>query len=161
MTVQSKVWLGVIGLSFLFLLATRWPVTRRILVAWLERLWARVEERMSVDAEVDELAEEMYWVLRRQRLSSDIERLRRLIATDSAMSATRQLGNRLAYEWLLRELRDIRHSWPSTPSSATSTGSTRLDSWNVDAYSTPPMAPVSRDWRHSPTVETIEIGWRR
>ena len=161
MTVQATIWLGFIGVFFLFAVAMRFPPSRRILEAWLQRLWARAEERLAADSEVDELAEEMYWVLRRQRLSSDIERLRRLIATDSAMSATRQLGNRLAYEWLLRELRESWDAWPSRPISGISTASTSLDTWSVDTYSTPPMAPVSRDWRQSPTVETIEIGWRR
>jgi hypothetical protein len=40
---------------------------------------------------------------RRQKLGADLRRVEHLVATD--MSATRQLGNRLAYEQLLDELR--------------------------------------------------------
>jgi hypothetical protein len=49
---------------------------------------------------------------RRQKLGADLRRVEHLVATD--MSATRQLGNRLAYEQLLDELRRTPDVFPSS-----------------------------------------------
>ena len=57
-------------------------------------------DRLSRPGDLDREAVELSQVLRRQRLCADLRRVEHLIATDTWMSATRQLGNRLAYEQL-------------------------------------------------------------
>ncbi|MBA8794756.1 hypothetical protein FHX74_002375 [Friedmanniella endophytica] len=43
---------------------------------------------------------------RRDRLRRDLDRILRLLDVDETMSATRQLGNRLAHRWLVVQLRE-------------------------------------------------------
>jgi hypothetical protein len=123
---------------------------------WRSRLSAWAVDRVTPVRECDPLAEELAKVLRGEKLRRDVQRLQRIIATDMSMSATRQLGNRIAYDWLLRELEKMRGTWQETPSSAA------MDSWSVSAL---PIQSAdlrsSHDWQRPPTVETIEIGWRR
>ena len=114
---QLVAWYGFIAL----ILVARLLLTRRAQVflgPHLNRLaeWWMARRRASeVDHEYDELA----LVLRRQELSAHVARLRRIVATDESMSATRQIANRLAYRGLLRDLeetRDIRAIGPSNHS---------------------------------------------
>ena len=117
---------------------------RRFLRARLSPLadwWvARQAATSNVDAEYDELA----IVLRRQQLSAHLQRLRRIVATDESMSATRQIANRLAYRWLQRELAETPAILPGPDDDDT------LDRWVPRAYNPRPREP-----------EVLEIGWRR
>lgn len=63
---------------------------------------------------------ELWLMARRKQLSDDLRRIERLLVTDTAMSATRQLGNRLAHQQLRASLARIpdvvpgrdRYAWP-------------------------------------------------
>ena len=70
-----------------------------------------------------------------------MDRVRRLLATDMTMSATRQVGNRLAYAWLQEELKRTPDLYPAM----VPTRSVHL---------------ISRNTQHGSTVEILEIGWR-
>jgi hypothetical protein len=118
---------------------------RRFLRARLKPLadwWiARQSATPSVDPEYDELS----LIVRRQQLTAHIARLRRILATDESMSATRQIANRLAYRWLLREL-------DRTPATARwiADDDDFTNRWAPRPYSAPHREP-----------EVLEIGWRR
>ena len=78
----------------------------------------------------------------RQQLEVHIERLRRILATDGTMSATRQAGNRLAYAWLLGELERTPLLLP-----------TMVPTRSVNL--------VNYDSRRGSSVEILEVGgWR-
>ncbi len=47
---------------------------------------------------------------RRERLAADLRRLGGLLRDDAAMSATRQLANRIAYDWVRREAAELDHA---------------------------------------------------
>ena len=57
-----------------------------------------------VRADDDDDSDLLYQVMRRERLVAHLRRLEVLIVTDEEMSATRQIGNRIAYAWLLNEI---------------------------------------------------------
>jgi hypothetical protein len=65
---------------------------------------------LTAEPEVDVEALELYQALRRQRLLQHTARLRRILQDDSHQSACRQLGNRMAYNQLLRELAELGES---------------------------------------------------
>lgn len=129
---------------------------RRLAVEALRPLGARLLANLVPPPEVDEAADELYRALRRERLRSDVRRLERILATDMSMSATRQIGNRLAHGWLVREL-DLSTSglppWLDDPASSLAVrGSSPLS---------PGGSVPAQDWRHNPKVETLTISWRR
>ena len=96
-------WFTFFGLVLVArLLTTR--VALRLLGPYFRRLADWGVEQLNRPDELDPEVEELILVRRRQQLEGHIDRLRRILATDSTMSATRQAGNRLAYAWLLREL---------------------------------------------------------
>jgi hypothetical protein len=137
------------------------PLARRLFGPRLGRLGMDTLERLRPLPEVDQLAEDLARVLRRERLRNDLARVRRLVATDEAMSATRQLGNRLAYNWLVRELQSI--PGPSQPVYA---GQPVYDQGDLDRWRdfTPlqPQAVASAyQGQRPPEVEILELGWRR
>ena len=67
--------------------------------------WAAKHGGHDPDFDDDPLeVAEMRETLRAEKLYADLDRLRHLVATDTYMSATRQLGNRLAYQQLRKEL---------------------------------------------------------
>ncbi len=71
-----------------------------------EQLAARMAEHAEADDDEDAFARaELREVLREERLRADLNRLRHLVATDTYMSATRQLANRIAYQQVLGECR--------------------------------------------------------
>ena len=154
---QFAFWCLLVGgvLTALFI-ATRLPFVRRFLAQQLKRLAAWVWERIRPEPEIDQMALDLYRVVRREKLRADVERLRRLLATDMSMSATRQLGNRLAYDWLLRELEAVRG--PSRFVAAEGV----FETWSSSALPT-----QTSDLRSSyassstTTVEILELGWRR
>ena len=77
------------------LLTTR--VALRFLGPRLSRLAEWWMARPRPQSEADAEFEELWAVQRRQQLTEGVARLRRIMATDESMSATRQIANRLAY----------------------------------------------------------------
>jgi hypothetical protein len=86
----------------------------------LRRIGSRGLDLLRPAEPVDELADHLYRVFRRERLRADIQRLQRILAADESMSATRQLANRLAYDWLLRELAELGRGLELYPAAVSS-----------------------------------------
>jgi hypothetical protein len=145
--------LVVLGLFVALLLLSR-PVVQRLLVRLAKgvRDWATAHfERAELrDSDEDEL-----WLMeRRRRLCADLRRVEHLIATDTWMSATRQRGNRIAYDRLVD---DLRHTPDVSPAIFQTFGSSEesiiepRSRWLTDDGS----------WRQPRTVEVLEIGRTR
>jgi hypothetical protein len=139
-------------LVVLFLL--RWTSSRRALARlairigdWAITHWTRAEEADAVEVE-------LWQMERRGKLSADLRRVEHLLATDSWMSATRQRGNRIAYERLVSDLRHMPVVLPSI--------SQTFGAWDESALLPPskwlPRATYSPQ---PPRVEILEIGWNR
>jgi hypothetical protein len=150
---QVGYWLFCLSLFFAPLLV-RAPFVRRFLDDTLTRLGG--PEDVPSGDEFDHFPERWSAIVRRDRLLADVQRLQRILAGDAGMSAVRQIGNRLAYEQLLHELRET----PDLPAAAPAVRA--VDRWEVPARSLP-VGGVSGtgDWRPLRNVETLEIGWRR
>jgi hypothetical protein len=134
-------WFTFFGLVLVARLLTTRPALR-ILGPHLRRLAEWGVEQLNRPEELDPEVEELMVVRRRQQLEGHIDRLRRILATDSTMSATRQAGNRLAYAWLLRELE-------RTPLLVPTMVPTRT------------VNVVDYDVRRGSSVEILEVGgWR-
>ena len=118
------------------------PRLKRLVEWWM----ARPRPRSESEAEFDELRA----VLRRQQLTSAIERLRRILATDEYMSATRQIANWIAYRGLLHDLENTPDVLPG------------LDD-DIDCWAATVTAVQSGSYgsRRASAAETLEIGWRR
>jgi hypothetical protein len=156
----------VVALVAIPLLLSDTEATRRRLgprvMARLERLAAQ----LTPDDEPDPMVEALRAHARREKLVADVQRLRRLVATDMAMSATRQLGNRIAYASLVQELEALRDA-PSPfafaaiglPVAAT----VPTSRWEDDlalAASVPRL--LGRDTgQRPPAVEVLQLGTRR
>jgi hypothetical protein len=135
-------WSAFLGLIVVArLLTTR--VALRFLGPRLRRLgeWWMARPRPRSEADVE--FEELWAVQRRQQLTAHIQRLRRVIATDESMSATRQIANRIAYRGLLRDLESIPDVVPWMP----------YDDAMISRYSSGGYG--------GRTVEVLEIGPRR
>lgn len=162
----------VVVLLAIPLVSTRRLASGRFASERMSALGAWAVERLTPAPEVDQLADDLYRVIRRERLRSDILRLRRILATDMDMSATRQLGNRIAYEWLLRELNGLR---APSPAGATASfpergaeveGDSWSDDWDTGSWDVRPLPPPTPEpaWSYEarpPKVEILEIGRRR
>ena len=151
---QLAYWLVACCLALLPLLASS-TVARWLRGERFQRLvtWAR--DRFDQVEEPDEEADELRRLLRRDRLVANLQRVQRLVSHDDFMSATRQIGNRMAYEQLQRDLRECLNAAPS---------------WATDGVGgrwdtvPPPMSwstPTGPYRQQAPTVETLDIGWRR
>ena len=103
---NGHAWMIVLSLPVVVWLFNQSWVRRPLWTAaapMITRLAARLTRVEEPDPEILEL-----WnAVRRQRLEGDLDRISRLVATDTWMSATRQLGNRLAYAQLVAELAQI------------------------------------------------------
>ena len=97
---------------------------------------------------------ELWLMARRRQLTEDLRRIERLLVTDEAMSATRQLGNRLAHQQLLASLARIPDILP---------GRDRYTSYEraeVLGHDVAAPSPVLATRGRS--VEVLEVGgWRR
>ena len=132
------------------------PDVRTRLSEQMSRLGGVILDRLSRPRDFDREAEELSRVLRRQQLCADLRRVEHLIATDTWMSATRQRGNRLAYEQLLDDLRHTPDVLPAIP------GMSEINSWTTSASTVQPTIPVTGyGSRSAPNIEILEIGWRR
>jgi hypothetical protein len=138
---QIVAWFAFFGLVLLARLLVTRPALR-ILGPRVRRLADRAIEHLNRPEEVDPEVEELRMIRRRQQLEVHVERLRRIVATDMAMSATRQAGNRLAYAWLQRELENTPLLLPTM-------------------VPTRSVSLVDYDSRRQSSVEILEVGgWR-
>lgn len=143
-------WLALAAFFIALVLLTR-PAISGALLAWVSS-WA--SERFTPVEEYDPIADDLYQALRRERLRADLARLERLVATDENMSATRQLGNRLAYAWLLRERERLGGLRDAPPSPA---AAYHRDAGSTSAHT----AGQSYTSQRGSNVEVLELGWRR
>lgn len=127
------------------------PSIRRLLGPPVRRAGAWTWARLNPEPEWDQDAHDLWMAWRRQQLCADVERLRRIVATDMAMSATRQIGNRLAYQQLLDDLEHTPDVYPAALDDGTLVG------WGPSALT----GILGRDSRRVSAVEVLEIGWRR
>ncbi len=137
--------------------------TRRRLGPRLTGLVERAVERCRPVEEPDPLAEALRAQIRYEKLVADVQRLRRLVATDMAMSAVRQIGNRIAYASLLQELEASRPVTPAAyafaaPSSSRNV-SVPVNRWQDD-LALPVATPRFREHggQRAPAVEVLELG---
>jgi hypothetical protein len=176
---QLYSWLIALALLIaLPLLVTSRAARRRLVDLRLTPWGRRLVDHLTPTPEVDVLAADLARVLRKEQLLVHLARLRRLLLTDMNMSATRQLGNRLAYEWLQRELTRLGDvpSFPgrAIPSSRFSSSSPHRSGWSgEDPLSdwdytegdpaAPTPEPTAAPLGYSPRprqVEILEIGRR-
>ncbi len=104
--------LVVFGLLLVLVLLLRFARTR----AWLLRPASALVARFGRPEHTPEWERdhaELWLMARRQRLLADLRRIESLLLHDETMSATRQLGNRLAREQLLASLARIPDLLPA------------------------------------------------
>lgn len=113
--------------------------------------WARPEHTPAWELEHAEL-----WLMaRRRQLTEDLRRIERLLRHDETMSATRQLGNRLARDQLIASLARIPDVLPGRDRYADPTGDRSPRPAYDVAASSPALAGRSR------SVEVLDVGgWR-
>lgn len=150
---QLDLWFTVIGFFVVTGLLSR-PRILRALGRWIQRAdeWALAR---AGGANSDEDPDLWLWY-RRRRMCEDLRRIERLLVTDMGMSATRQLGNRLAYRQLLADLRRTPDVYPATLESPAA------EWWNDGTVATGASAQSGHGFgRQPPAVEVLEIGWGR
>ena len=142
---NGHAWVIVLSLPVVVWLFNQSWVRRPLWTAaapMITRLAARLTQVEEPAPEVLEL-----WnVVRRQRLEGDLDRISRLVATDTWMSATRQLGNRLAYAQLVDELAQIPVS------------DVGLTPWATPARVPMPLFVDDAAFPSGSSVEIMEIG---
>ena len=143
-------WLAIVAL-FVVLPVLTWPETLRALARLAARVndWAAAHTAPTQERDDDE--EELWLTYRTRKLCADLARVEHLVATDSAMSATRQLGNRLAYAQLIDNLNHT--PGVCEPHSLAHYGATTVE---------PGLIRLSgaRHTQQPATVEVLEIGRR-
>ena len=136
--------------------------SRRRLGPPLGRWFERVVASLEPEDEPDPFLEAVRAQMRRERLVADVERLRRLLTRDMAMSATRQLGNRIAYASLVAELESLRGAptgFDLGPVGLPSAASVPVSRWEDDLVVSAPAGWASRDdGQRAPAVEVLELG---
>lgn len=139
---------------FVALLLLSRPVVQRLLVrlAGHVRDWATAHFERSEVRDHDE--DELWLMERRRKLCADLRRVEHLIATDTWMSATRQRGNRIAYDRLVD---DLRHTPDVTPAIFETFGSS--GEFTIEPQSR--WLTNDGSWRQPRTVEVLEIGRTR
>jgi len=154
---EETFWLIGIGVFVVLMVLLRFAVVRGMVGRRLRPVGERLAEWVNPPPPFDPVADDLAKALRRERLQADVRRLQHLLATDEWMSATRQMGNRLAYDWLVRELdRSTRSISPLFVSDDT------YGNWDVPG----PLEPTTPRSRSQPAqrpaqVEILEIGgWR-
>ena len=160
-------WLVVVlALVGLPLVMTDPEETRRRLGPRVLARLERLATQLRPEDEPDPLVEALRAQLRREKLIADVQRLRRLVAHDEAMSATRQLGNRIAYASLVAELESLRDA--TTPFAAVAglpvaASAAPGSSWTDELVLSAPARgrTWSDDGQRPPAVEVLELGPRR
>ena len=147
-------WFLVIGLYVVLPLLT-WPASQRVLMRLAGRLNGWSTARLVPTEQYDPEQSDLWLWEKRNRLCADLRRIEDLLATDTWMSATRQLANRLAYDQLVADLRDTPEVFPALgtiPSAAARDESAgRLGSAGYIGAAYPAQKP---------DVEILEIGRR-
>jgi hypothetical protein len=131
-------------------------VPQRVLARLARRSydWAMVRYERTEERDPDEI--ELWLVEKRRKLCADLRRVEHLLASDAWMSATRQLGNRLAYRQLVDDLRHTPEVFPAPAPFPT------FDSGDASAEPLEPTGYLSAGLAaRSSQVEVLEIGWRR
>jgi hypothetical protein len=146
----------VVLVVFVGLLLLTEPRPRRVVVRLARRFGDWVTTHRQQTEEWDPEEQQMWLLERRRKLCADLSRVEHLLATDEWMSATRQRGNRIAYNRLVDDLRRIPDVFPTIFQSQT------FDPWDEPA--TDPRftgllngGPATQ----GRTVEVLEIGWGR
>ena len=102
---DTVAYIAVLCLPFVAWLVSRPPVWSRLRPR-LEPGLVRLRQQLTETEEPDEGVLRSWAVKRLEQLVGDLERVRRLLSDDAWMTATRQVGNRLAYERLTRDVRE-------------------------------------------------------
>lgn len=136
-------WL-IVALAFLVLPFASRPAVQRAAVALAERTDEWAKARAALKYRPDPEQEKLWQWTKRRRLCTALERIEHLIATDSWMSATRQIGNRMAYAQLVEELRRTPDVFPAS-----------LDAPGVDLWT----EPVTRGRRTRRVRSAYDDGW--
>jgi hypothetical protein len=146
---QLGYWLAVICVFIgAPILITRRALARRVPDEYGGRARDEAADRIRPDDELDELADVLAQIRRRERLQADVQRVQRILANDTWMSATRQLGNRIAYTRLLLDLEATRDFWEP--------------SWNLSALPTRTTTLLrARESQRHANVEILDIKWGR
>lgn len=100
---DAYAFLAVMCLPLLVWVVSRPPVWSRIR-ARLEPVAVRLWQQLVVAEAPDEAVLRRWAADRLQQLQGHLERVRRLILDDEHMTATRQVGNRMAHERLVRDV---------------------------------------------------------
>jgi hypothetical protein len=147
---DAYAFLAVMCLPVLVWVVSRPPLWKRLrprLEPAAARLWQQLTEPQPPDPEVLR----SWAVVRLEQLKGHLERVRRLILDDEHMTATRQVGNRMAHERLIRDVREAQVALeafaPLEPVWAAAAQTSLAASRFV--YSAPAARPV---------VEMIEFG---
>lgn len=148
--------LGIIAVLFAVAVMLTYQRPRGWLLAGARAFVARYGRPEHTPAWELEHAE-LWLMARRRQLTEDLDRIERLLRHDQHMSATRQLGNRLARDQLIASLARIPDLLPGRDRSL--------------AYAVVPRSEPLADDRAAPspvlaaggrTVEVLEVGgWRR
>jgi hypothetical protein len=169
--VKAEFWLFVV-LLFVCLPALTRPTVLRAMAHLFEYANERGKARATRRTPVDQDQENLRLWSQRCRLCDALDRIERLLATDSWMSATRQMGNRLAYDQLVGELSRIPDVFPPRPNTPFSdlwaepypAGRRRArgnDDWGDTHRASPrsAAAPIGQPSKPG-QVEILDIGWR-
>ncbi len=146
--------LVVIAVLFLFAVAMTYQRPRSWLVQAAREMAARYGRPEHTPAWELEHAE-LWLMARRRQLTEDLRRIERLLLHDETMSATRQLGNRLARDQLVASLARIPDVLPGRDRYLSSEPvESRQLGYDIAA---PSPALASR----SASVEVLDVsGWR-
>jgi hypothetical protein len=144
----------VLGLFAILLLIRLVP--QRVLGQLARRSFDWATARYERAEELDPEETELWLAEKRRRLCSDLRRVEHLLATDMWMSATRQLGNRLAYRQLVDDLRHTPEVFPPpAPLPTLDFGDLTTEPLGSAGYLSTGFAARKSQ------VEVLEIGWRR
>lgn len=122
----------------------------------LGRAGQRALIRLELMSDPDLAPDPLWWARRHRQLCADVDRLERLVVTDTWMSATRQLGNRIALRQLLLELEltpEVNAAALGYEAASFSHAAS-LPAWSTDL-------DHRDDDRRGSAVEILEIGWGR
>lgn len=137
--------LGIIAVLFALAVAVTYERPRVWLVTGMQGLAARYGRPEHTPAWEQEHAE-LWLMARRTKLTADLRRIEQLLLHDATMSATRQLGNRMARDQLIASLARIPDLLPGR------------DRFLVDA---PAVSPVFTTTARTHSVEVLDVsGWR-
>lgn len=150
--VAGVLWLTAIGVLTAVRILISIPAFRRAARAWSARLRDRLVAWFDPPSNEDQDQLAFSAAIHRDQLRGHLLRVERLLADDSWMPGTRQTGNRLAYAWLIGELKRVNATLD-----ACGYLETPVPAWDP----APAPLPRSRQIAYAPRVEVLEIsGWR-